>query len=43
MNKYYPAQIADYEKWHQNVWPEIKKSIEESGIVNMEISRTDNR
>ena len=35
--------IAEYERWHQNVWPEIKESILVSGIVNMEIFRTGNR
>ncbi len=51
MNKYYLALdlhedqtlIAEYEEWHQRVWPEIKKSIVDSGIVNMEIYRTGNR
>ena len=40
-----PALIAEYEQWHQsgNVWPEIKKSISEAGITNMEIYRTGNR
>lgn len=35
--------IAEYEKWHENVWPEIKKSIVDSGITQMEIYRTGNR
>lgn len=37
--------IQEYEKWHQsgNVWPEIKKSITDSGITSMEIYRTGNR
>jgi L-rhamnose mutarotase len=51
MNTYYlaldlhedPTLIAEYEKWHQQVWPEIKMSIVDSGIVNMEIYRTGNR
>lgn len=40
-----PALIAEYEQWHQseNCWPEIKKSILDSGITNMEIFRTGNR
>ena len=40
-----PALIAEYEYWHQaeNGWPEIKKSIEDAGIANMEIYRTGNR
>ena len=35
--------IADYEKYHQEVWPEVKKSITDSGIVQMEIYRYANR
>ena len=35
--------IAEYERYHANVWPEIKTSILDSGIINMEIYRTGNR
>lgn len=35
--------INEYEEWHKKVWPEIKSSILDSGIVNMEIYRTGNR
>lgn len=35
--------IAEYEKYHQNIWPEVKQSILNSGIVNMEIYRVQNR
>ncbi|GGB21383.1 L-rhamnose mutarotase [Puia dinghuensis] len=38
-----PALIAEYEEWHQNVWPEIKESILASGITQMEIYRLENR
>ena len=38
-----PILIAEYEAYHKNVWPEIKKSIVDSGITNMEIYRFDNR
>jgi len=38
-----PALIAAYESYHQNVWPEIKKSITDAGITNMEIYRIENR
>lgn len=34
-----PVLIAEYEAYHKEVWPEIKKSILDSGIVNMEIYR----
>lgn len=37
--------IAEYEQWHkpESAWPEIRKSISDSGIINMEIYRTGNR
>jgi L-rhamnose mutarotase len=37
--------IEEYEHWHksENAWPEIKKSIMDGGILNMEIFRTGNR
>jgi L-rhamnose mutarotase len=38
-----PQLIAEYEKYHQQVWDKIKKSITDSGITNMEIYRTGNR
>jgi L-rhamnose mutarotase len=40
-----PALISEYEHWHksENAWPEIKKSIADAGIANMEIYRTGNR
>ena len=38
-----PSLISEYERYHTEVWPEIKKSIADSGIVNMEIYRTGNR
>jgi L-rhamnose mutarotase len=40
-----PSLIAGYEHWHkpESAWPEIKKSILDSGITNMEIYRTGNR
>lgn len=38
-----PKLISEYEKYHQNVWPEIKQSILDSGIINMEIYRVQNR
>ena len=37
------ALIAEYEKWHTQVWPEILTSITSSGIEQMEIYRTGNR
>ncbi len=38
-----PNLIKEYEDWHLRVWPEIKKSITDSGITNLEIYRTGNR
>ena len=35
--------IAEYEAYHQKIWPEIKKSIVEAGIEQMEIYRFANR
>lgn len=31
--------IAEYEKYHEAIWPEIRESIVGSGITNMEIYR----
>jgi len=40
-----PRLIAEYEYWHkaENGWPEIKKSILDAGITEMQIYRTGNR
>jgi L-rhamnose mutarotase len=38
-----PAIIADYERYHQQVWPEIIQSIKSSGITVLDIYRTGNR
>ena len=35
--------ISEYEAYHKAVWPEILKSITDSGITNMEIYRAGNR
>ncbi|MGB5553202.1 MAG: L-rhamnose mutarotase [Flavobacteriaceae bacterium] len=35
--------IAKYEEYHRNVWPEILKSLRDSGIAHMEIYRIANR
>jgi len=32
-----PALIAEDRKYHEQIWPEITKSIEDSGIEDMEI------
>lgn len=32
-----PALIAEYKRHHQKIWPEITKSIRDSGIEDMEI------
>ena len=36
-----PLLIAEYEHWHktENAWPEIKKSILDAGVMQMEIYR----
>ncbi len=38
-----PQLIEEYEEHHQNVWPEIIKSITDSGIISMEIYSVENR
>lgn len=38
-----PTLIAEYEKYHQNSWPENLKAIKDAGIEVMEIYRTGNR
>ena len=35
--------IDEYERFHANVWPEIKTSIRHSGIDSMQIYRFSNR
>jgi len=35
--------ITEYEAYHKNVWPEIIKSIKDSGIEVLDIYRTGNR
>src|SRR5688500_3244276 len=37
-----PALIAEYEAYHQKVWPEILKRIKDSGIESMESYRLAN-
>lgn len=32
-----PALISEYRKYHEKIWPEITKSIKDSGIEDMEI------
>ncbi|UJH68787.1 L-rhamnose mutarotase [Allomuricauda sp. SCSIO 65647] len=36
-------KIEEYEAHHKSVWPEIIKSIRDTGIVGMEIHRIENR
>ncbi len=38
-----PALIAEYERYHEKIWPEIEQSIHASGITDMEIYRIGNR
>lgn len=38
-----PDLMAEYEKYHEKIWPEITRSIRDSGILDMEIYRTGNR
>ncbi len=32
-----PELMAEYKRYHEKIWPEITKSIKDSGIVDMEI------
>jgi L-rhamnose mutarotase len=38
-----PELIADYERHHDHIWPEIVQSIKSSGIDVLDIYRTGNR
>ena len=38
-----PKLITEYEAYHKKVWPEIIKSIKDSGIESLDIYRTGNR
>lgn len=38
-----PALIAEYEGWHRAIWPEVRRSILDSGIESMEIYRLEDR
>lgn len=38
-----PALIRSYKKFHEKVWPDILKSITDSGIEQMEIYAVENR
>lgn len=38
-----PKLISEYEQYHENVWPEITKSIKDAGIENLEIYRLGTR
>lgn len=38
-----PELIREYEEYHEHVWPEVKQSIFDSGILSMEIFRFQNR
>ncbi len=38
-----PQLIKEYEDYHREVWPEIKRSILDAGVEQMEIYRFENR
>jgi len=38
-----PELISEYKSYHENVWPEIEASIENSGIENLDIYLVGNR
>lgn len=37
------SAIKAYDDYHKKVWPEIKESLKEAGILDMEIYRLENR
>lgn len=39
----HPDLIAEYIEYHKKVWPEIQKSIKDSGITNLEIYNVGDR
>ena len=38
-----PALIEEYEKYHEDVWPDILQSLRDAGLIDMEIYRVLNR
>jgi L-rhamnose mutarotase len=38
-----PDLIAEYERHHESVWPEITRSMRDAGVEDMEIYRVGNR
>ena len=38
-----PALIAEYKRYHADVWPEVKKSLHDTGVDDMEIYLLGNR
>lgn len=38
-----PVLIAEYERYHEAVWPEVLQSLRDAGITDMEIYRVENR
>ena len=38
-----PQLIAEYKRYHEDVWPEVKESIASAGVLSMEIYQTGNR
>lgn len=38
-----PKLIEEYKRYHRNVWPEVKQSLYDSGILDMEIYLVMNR
>jgi L-rhamnose mutarotase len=38
-----PAKIAEYKRYHEKIWPEIRDSLFDAGVTNMEIYLKDTR
>jgi L-rhamnose mutarotase len=38
-----PELIAEYIRYHENVWPEVLQSLRDAGVIDMEIYEQDGR
>lgn len=38
-----PVLIAEYDRYHKAVWPDVLQSLRDAGITEMEIYRVENR
>lgn len=38
-----PARIAEYEKYHEDIWPDVRQSFIDAGILKLELYRWETR